>query len=194
MKKPSDDFTRKEILEIAGEFKRRRNYLGLTQIRLAKIARLSQSIINKLERGKIDPTYSTILKIERALESQENVSNFKAENIMIENIISITPQTKISKAIEIMSENDYSQLLVLMRGELIGVIYEKTILGVIGKKVDIYKNTVKDYIETSPIIVPPKFSAIDLSFIFMNRKTKFVLVGERGKILGLITKSDLFKR
>lgn len=187
------DFTKKEILELAGEFRKRRNYLNISQLKLSKLANLSQSIINKFENGKIDPTYSTVLKIEKALSEQEQITNLKAKDIMISNIISITLKTKIFEALEIMRKNDFSQLLVIENKITLGTIYEKTILDAIAKKIDIYEIEVKDFIEPNPIIVPPNYCSSDLSYIFQNQKTKFVLVGKENKILGLITKSDLFK-
>lgn len=193
MKKLLDDFTRNEILEISREFKRRRTFLNLTQQKLAKLSSLSQSIINKLEKGNVDPTYSTILKIEKALEKEEKITQVQAKTIMTSDIMSITNKTKLFKALEIMRESDFSQLLVTDNGNIIGSIYEKNILDAITQKVDIYKETVSKFIENMPIIVPPSYSAAELSFIFMNRKTKFVLVGEKNNIIGLITKSDLFK-
>ena len=57
MKRLLDNFTKKEILELSLEFKKRRKYLGISQLKLARLANISQSIINKLENGKIDPTY-----------------------------------------------------------------------------------------------------------------------------------------
>lgn len=194
MTKLKQDFTKNEILEIASEFRRRRNYLNLSQLKLSKIANLSQSIINKLENGKIDPVYSTILKIEKALDEQEKISNVKAESIMVSQIISVKSNCKIFNVLELMRENDFSQLLVYKEETPIGTIYEKTILDVIAKKIDIYETPIKDYIEPSPIIVPPQYSASDLSYIFQNKKIKFVLVGNNSEILGIITKSDLFKK
>ncbi|MDA3855932.1 MAG: CBS domain-containing protein [Candidatus Woesearchaeota archaeon] len=188
------DFTKNEILEVAREFKRRRNFLDISQLKLAKIANLSQSIVNKLENGKIDPTYSTILKIEKALSEQEEISNVKAESIMIKEIISVKPNCKIFNVLELMRKNDFSQLLVFKDNIPIGTIYEKTILDVITQKIDIYETQIKKFIEPNPIIVPPEYSASDLSYIFQNHKIKFVLVGKNNEVLGLITKSDLFKQ
>ena len=194
MKKFNEDFTKNEILELAKEFKRRRNFLGYSQLKFAKLANLSQSIITKLENGKIDPTYSTILKIEKALSKEENISNVKAESIMNKNIISITINTKIFEALEIMRNNDFSQLIVFDKNNnIIGTIYEKTILDIITKKVNIYTTAIEKFIEHPPIIVPKEYSASELSFIFQNKNTKFIVVGEQNKILGIITKSDLFK-
>lgn len=187
------DFTKNEILELASEFRRRRNYLNLSQLKLSKIANLSQSIINKFENGKIDPTYSTILKIDKALSEQEKISNLKAENIMIKKIISINSNCKIVEVLEIMRKNDFSQLLVTKNNIPIGTIYEKTILDIISQKIDIYETSIKNYIEPNPIIVPPEYCVSDLNFIFLNKKIKFVLVEYENQILGLITKSDLFK-
>ncbi|MCA9459330.1 MAG: CBS domain-containing protein [Nanoarchaeota archaeon] len=193
MKKPLNDFTKNEILELSSEFKRRRNYLNISQLKLSKLAGISQSIINKFENGKIDPTYSTILKIEKALEKEENISNLKAKNIMKKNIISITQKTKISQAIEIMRKNDFSQLLVFSNEILLGTVYEKNLYDAIFKKIDIYETDIKNYIENSPIIIPPNYPSSEINILFSNKKTKCILVGEKNNILGLITKSDIFK-
>jgi len=193
MKKINSDFTKNEIFEIASEFKKRRNYLNLTQSKLSKLSNLSQSIITKFENCKIDPTYSTILKIERALEEEENLTNLKAKDIMIKNIISISPKTKIFDALKIMRENDYSQLLIIENEIPVGAIYEKTILDIMSEKIDIYKTEIKKYIENPPILIPKNYPIRDLAFIFNNKKTKFILVFQKNKILGIITKSDLFK-
>ena len=195
----NDDFTRNEILEIASEFKRRRTYLGLSQLKLSRLANLSQSIINKLERGSIDPTYSTIIKIDKALSEEEKISNLKAENIMIkkEDVFFLKPNMKIFEVIDIIREHDFSQFLVIddkNSDNLLGTIYEKSIFDLISQKVDIYSAKVGDYIESIPIIVPYDYSVADLSFIFQNKRTKFVLVSKNNNIIGLVTKSDLFKK
>lgn len=192
MKKLINDFTKNEILELAREFKKRRTYLNLSQLKLAKLANISQSIINKFENGKIDPTYSTILKIEKALEKEENISNIKAKDIMIKDIISITHNTKIYEALEIMIKNDFSQLLVFKNKFVEGIVYEKSILDAIAKKINIYDKNISEFMDIPPIIVSPNYTASELSFIFQNKKTKCVLVAKENKILGLITKSDLF--
>ena len=131
------DFTKNEILELASEYKRRRNYLGISQLRLSKVANLSQSIINKFENGKIDPTYSTVLKIDRALCEQEKVSNLSANKIMVpkDDIFYLKPHTKLSEVVEMIRKYDFSQFTVLDDNrKLIGTIYEKTIFDAIAKK------------------------------------------------------------
>ena len=197
----SDDITKNEILELSREFKKRRLQLEISQLKFSKIANLSQSIINKLENGKIDPTYSTIIKIENSLRDLEKISNQKASEIMIKDIISVDSNEVLSTAIEIMLENDFSQLLVFENDVAIGTIYERTIISLISQKIDIYTSYVKNYLEVLPISVPHNFSVLDLEVIFKHRRNKCVLV--RGcitkegtyedKIVGIITPSDIFK-
>ncbi len=182
-----------EIEEVVYDFKKRRLNLNLSQVKFAKLANLSQSIINKLENGKIDPTFSTILKIERALSEQENLSNLNAKEIMVDKILSVDVNTKIAEVMNLMLKEDYSQILVSKNKKIIGCLYENSILSTISKKIDIYSIDVESYIEDLPVIVPLNYSVSDLSYIFSNKKTKFVLVGDLTKIVGIITKSDLFK-
>jgi transcriptional regulator with XRE-family HTH domain len=45
-----------------------RDRKGLTQVSLAKAANVSQSTIAQIERGRKDPSLSTLLKLSRALD------------------------------------------------------------------------------------------------------------------------------
>ena len=194
----SDSFTKTKILELAREFKRRRQFLGLTQSKLASFSGVSQSIITKLERGVIDPTYSTVLKIEQALTDRESFSNRSAKDVMIKDVVSVSSRSKLSDALYLMRDNDYSQLLVrtsTKQGDkLVGVLYEKHILDAIAQKKDIAKTSVSSFLSDMPLIVPLSYSVKDLGSIFQNNKVLCVLVADRKReVIGLITKSDLFK-
>lgn len=182
-----------KILEVSREFKKRRLQQNLTQKNLSKKANISQSIIAKLEQGSIDPTYSTILKIESALFNEEKVNQLEAKDIMTTEIISITTKVTISKALEIMRENDFSQILVIEKEIPLGIIYEKSILDAITQRIDIYKTQVKKFMEPTPIIVHPKTPSSQLSSIFSHRNNLCILVMENQRLQGIITKSDLFK-
>ena len=112
---------------------------------------------------------------------------------MSHEIMTVESNFKIFKVIEIMSQNNFSQILVNdIRGNLIGCIYEKTVLNLISKKVDIYNIEIKNYIEDIPIIVSKNYPMGRLYSILDNRKIEVVLVGDLGKIIGIISKSDLF--
>ena len=50
---------------------RRRKILGLTQNKLARQANVSQSLVAKIETGRVDPSYSKMMKILIALDEEE---------------------------------------------------------------------------------------------------------------------------
>ena len=175
------------------DFKKRRIQLGISQIKLSKFSNLSQSIINKLENSKIDPTLSTIIKLDEALSSQESLSNLTAKEVMVTQILSVDFKAPISEVMEVMLDNDFSQILISKNKKVIGTLYETSILNIVAKKIDIYNTPVGIFMEDLPLIVSKNYLVSDLSYIFQNKKTKFVLVGNLEKIEGLITKTDLFK-
>ncbi len=185
---------KKQIERIANELKKRRLKLNYSQIKFAKESGLSQSMINKFENLKADPNFSTILKYENALEKLESLSKKKVKDVMVVNIRKINVNEKISKAMEIMLENDYSQLLIEENEVIIGILHENSILKAIAKKENIYDMKVAKYLEELPIIVPENYMVSDLSFLFQNKKTKLVLVGSIVKgILGIVTRSDIYE-
>lgn len=59
--------------ELAGELARRRKALGMTQVQLAKRAGLQQSEISRLERGEVNPTWTTLQAVLEALGARLTV-------------------------------------------------------------------------------------------------------------------------
>ncbi|MBS3131867.1 CBS domain-containing protein [Candidatus Woesearchaeota archaeon] len=168
------------------EIKKIRRNLGLTQMQLAKQAGVSQSIIAKIESGKIDPTYSKVKKIFEAISYFEKKQETNAEQIMNAKVISVSPGEDIKEAIKKMKKYDISQMPVIDDHKSIGLISESILLNALmdgkGKKVS-------DIMEDAPPIVSKKSSIKVISNLL--RHYPMVLVTEGGKMAGLITKADL---
>ena len=81
------------------EIKKIRKKLGMTQTELANRAGVSQSLIAKIESGRIDPTYTKTKKIFAALSELEKKEEIKAEQLMTAKIISIIQNTPINETI-----------------------------------------------------------------------------------------------
>lgn len=168
------------------EIKKIRKSLGLTQTELAKRANVSQSIIAKIESGKIDPTLSKTKKIFEALSYFEKKHEIKANDIMNKKIISIKSDENIKDAINMMKKYNISQMPVVEDDKAIGLISESTLLDALmqGKG----KN-VNEIMEESPPIVSKQSSVQVISNLLKHYP--MVLVSEEGKLVGLITKADL---
>lgn len=174
------------MLEL-GELKKVRKQLGLTQLELARKAGVPQSVIAKIETGKVDPSYSSVKKICDVIEALGK-QGLKAEDVMNRRIYSVGEQESLEQAIAVLKKHAISQLPVLNeRAELVGIVTESTVLNSLGKVP--YSQQVKDLMEPPPPTVSsgaPAEAVIDLLKFF-----PMVLVTEAGKFVGVITKSDL---
>jgi len=168
------------------EIKVIRKQLGLTQGELAKKANVSQSLIAKIESDNIDPSYTNAQKIFLALEEMGKKKEIKAGEIMNNNLIFVSPNDDIKKAIVLMKKYNISQLPVVEEHKSIGLISESTILdAMVGKK----GNKIKDIMQDSCPVVS-KITGINIISDLL-RVYPLVLVSENGKLKGVITKSDL---
>lgn len=176
------------------EIKIRRTTAGLTQHGLAKLSGVSQSLIAKIESGKISPSFEKARQLFDCLDRlhEENVTT--AVKIMNRHVISVSTGDNAKKAVLLMEKNAVSQLPVIESHNSIGVVTEKGILAKISKlnnAIDLGKVIVSEIMEDAlPVIqenTPMKIVSAMLSF------HTAILVGKQGKITGIITKSDLLK-
>lgn len=171
------------------EIKKIRKGSGLTQSELAKIAGVSQSLIAKTEAGLIDPAYSKMKKIFDALDAISKEKELKAFEIMNKNIIALSPFDSIKNAIKKMKKYEISQMPVIENNKAVGFVSESIVLdSLIQQKGKI----VSDIMEDSP----PIFS-MDASITLVSnllRSYPIVLISEKGKLKGVITKADVLRK
>ena len=168
------------------EVKKVRKKIGITQTELANRAGVSQSLIAKIESGRIDPTYTKTKKIFAALNDLEKKEEIKAEELMASKIISIESNDLIKDAIAKMKKFQISQLPVIDTHKLVGLVSESIILDAMLKS----KSTqVREIMQEAPPIVSKTTSIQVISNLLKH--FPMVAVAEEGRLIGLITKSDL---
>jgi len=172
------------------EVKDIRKRLGLTQLELAKRANVSQSLIAKIEAGRIDPTYSKTIKIFQALRDMGKEKEITAGEIMQRKMISVQVNDDLKKVIETLKRHEISQMPVTEGTEVVGTISEATILESLlnGKS----GSRAKDVMAEAPPSVSRQTPVSLVSNLL--RYFSIVLVAEKGKPIGLITKSDLITK
>ena len=168
------------------EIKKIRKKLEMTQTELANRAGVSQSLIAKIESGRIDPTYSKTKKVFIALTELEKKEEIKAEQLMASRIIGISPGKPIREAIAKMKKFQISQLPVIENHKLIGLVSESTILDALLKS---KASIVKEIMQESPPIVSKTTPVQVVSNLLKHYP--MVIISEEGRLIGLITKSDL---
>ncbi len=168
-----------------------RKALGLSQKELARMAGVSQSLISKIERGRLVPSYDTAVRIFQALErAKVRGGCTKASEVMTTPVISVRPDDPLSRAISLMTEKGISQLPVISGGKALGSVTEE---GILKKMPEISMDTpVREVMESLFPIVPPEATLQVVRDLLTSYPA--VLVQEHGKIIGIITKSDLLKQ
>lgn len=166
--------------------------LGLTQQQLAKLSGVSQSLIAKIESGRVNPSFEAVKKIFTALEKirVERNMDIKARDIYTNNILYVSKNDPIYKAVEIMRKHDVSQLPVFDGDKLVGSISESTITRKLDQ-IDPHKTRVYEIMDECFPIIPEETNLTLVKEILMEYQA--VLTQRNGKITGIITKADILK-
>ena len=169
--------------------KKMRMALGLTQHQFAKQAGVSQSLIAKIEAGRVDPTYSKVKQIEEALHLLSAKKELSLEEIMTTKIITVRPSEKAADAIKIMNSKDISQIPVIDGDNVIGLVSESSAL----EHAERLKYcTTAEIMDEVPPIVPLTTSISVVSNLLKHYP--IVLVKKKGTLAGIITKADLLRK
>ncbi len=160
---------------------------GLTQAELARISGVSQSLIAKIEAGLIDPSFSNAQKIINALSSVDS-GDYYAKDLMSKRLISFLPSLKASEAVKVMRSKNISQAPVIVNNSVLGLVTEKCLLENLDSLPELL---VSDVMEPAPPIVPLTTGVRLVADLLQSFSS--VLVADKGKVLGIITKSDVLK-
>lgn len=158
---------------------------GLSQSELARRAGITQAHVAKIESGKVDPRYSTVVKIFEELMKEEKET---CEKYMTKKVYSVHPNDFVSSAVKMMTSKNISQIPVIQGNKLVGLVSEKDFL----KELDISKVRIKEIMED----VPPQLSKnanIDVAKDLL-REYPVVIVVDRGHAVGIITRANFLKK
>lgn len=173
---------------------RHRKLLGLTQNKLARQANVSQSLVAKIETGRVDPSYSKMMKILIALDEEEGKKQTMAlaGDICNRDVTFVNRFDPVLKASQLMRGKGFSQLPVCEGDSFVGSVTESMILDEISEK--------KDYSSLSRMnvgkLMSSPFPMVDGNTPVepvksLLRYYQAVLVVRENRVVGIITKADL---
>lgn len=176
------------------EILRKRKLLGLTQKQLSKLAGVSQSLIAKLESGKIDPSYIKVKAIFDTLRMLEVKKEAQAREILNDNVVGIQKKASISDAVQLMMDYGYSQLPVFDGEHAVGSISEKIILNQMLESKKLNQVSLLLVEKVMDESFPQVGDDAPLSLVSSLLEVyPAVLITKKGKVIGITTKADLLK-
>ena len=182
-----------------------RKRLDLSQRELATLAGVSQSLIAKIERGSIDPSYSNVRKIlmafeevlrRRKVEGMKLGGQLSVGDLATRGVIFVTPDQTLGESVERMMKGRFTQLPVLHGERVVGGVtddrirdytIEETRNG--RKSYDEVMQTRVEEIMSEPFPILSEDTPIQLASVHLQRD-EAVLVSRKGQIVGILTSAD----
>ncbi len=127
------------------------------------------------------------------------------ENIMVPDVVTITPESSLYEAARIMGEKHIGSLVVEKYKTPVGIITERDLLrevvdrGIALEKdwlvggVSIKEEKVEQLMSYPLITISIKSSIKEAAQMMIEKKIRRLAVGEAGKIVGIITAADLIR-
>jgi len=180
------------FLPTPNDIKKLRLDLDLTQHELAVRAGVSQPLIARIEAGDVDPRLSTLRKIFNAFDAARK-EKIQVVDIMHTPVIHTNSDSSIEEAARIMEEHGFSQMPVIDNGVPVGNISTDQIVRSMTDQ-DLRKVShllVRNIMGDSFPTISPKTDVNTVSRILEENPA--VLVLEKGKVVGMVTKHDIMK-
>jgi CBS domain-containing protein len=127
------------------------------------------------------------------VESLEQRDKMIVTEVMNRNVKTVRPEDTVKDAAKVMNENHIGSLVVVSgTGEVVGILTERDILtGVVvtGKNADEVK--VSEVMTPNIITITPDKTLEEAADIMTENKIKKLPVVEKGRLVGIITATDL---
>ena len=123
-----------------------------------------------------------------------DLSEFKsAEKVMSRNIITVDVGDTLTDAINLMSRNRYSCVVVTRDHVPYGILTERDVVKLAPSVVKVADMTVGSVVHTPLITAPPNMTLPDAIRRMEQYKIRHLVITEHDKLLGLVTRHDLVK-
>lgn len=166
-----------------------RKKLGMTQTEFARECSVSQSLIAKIEAGKLDPTYSKVKQIFSALDRLSKRKELSAADVMQKNLVLAKSSDKIGELVKVMHSKGISQVPVVEGKKVVGIVTERGLLENMGANLN--KMKARDVMAEAPPSVAADAKLSVLTSLI--RHYPLLVVVRKGDIVGIVTKTDLLR-
>lgn len=116
----------------------------------------------------------------------------KVDDVMIEDVITVDSDATVMDAVELMNKHEIGCLIVTRKGKAVGIVTERDFLRrVLAESRDPKKTRVRQIMSKPLIFGEPDMDIEDAARLMFRKKIKKLPVVENGRLLGLVTLTDL---
>ncbi len=113
------------------------------------------------------------------------------QEIMVPNVIQISPDETIGAAAKRMREKSVGCLVATLNGAVKGIITDRDLLACLERNHDPYRCVVSEHTSRPVIVLRPCEAHTTAVKVMGERHIKRLVVAEHGKLLGIVSLSDL---
>jgi len=113
---------------------------------------------------------------------------------MVPKVITVKKEATVEEAVELMNKYEIGSLVVVENGKPVGIITERDLLKRVLPKSEVLRNMKVMEIMSTPLIsVEPKVQIEEAAKLMFQKKIKKLPVVEKGKLVGLVSLTDLLR-
>ena len=113
-------------------------------------------------------------------------------NYMTPSPQTIGPEARVNEALSIMRRKNIRHLPVVDKGQIMGMVTDKDIRGVIDPAL-LADLTMADLMTKNPVVIPADTSVQEAAQLIFRKKTTGLLITKNRALVGIITLADMLK-
>lgn len=116
------------------------------------------------------------------------------EDVMVEKVVTVRAEATAREAIELMNKQDIGSLIVEENEKPVGIVTERDLLRrVLAVSRAPEKIRVQEIMSTPPVVAECDMEIEEAAKLMVNMKVKKLPVVENGRLVGLVTLTDLVR-
>lgn len=116
----------------------------------------------------------------------------EVEDIMVNKVKTITPDATVKEAARIMNKYEIGCLIAVKKGNALGIITERDLLKkIVEQTKNPQKTKVSEIMSKRLVVGTPQMEVADAVRLMLQKKIKKLPIIEDGKMVGLITLTDI---
>lgn len=118
--------------------------------------------------------------------------SLKVEDVMVKEVITVDGESTVKEAADIMNRFEIGCLIVTKDGKAVGILTERDLLKrIVSRTKNPQKTKVKTVMSKPLIVVEPDMELEEAAKLMFKLKIKKLPVVESGRLMGLVTLTDL---
>jgi len=120
--------------------------------------------------------------------------SLNVEDVMVEEVVTVEAEATVQEAVDLMNKHEIGCLIVVLKEKPVGIITERDMLKrVLAQSKDPEKIKVSEIMSAPLIIGKPEMEIENAVKLMFKTKIKKLPVVQKGRLVGLVTLTDLTK-